>query len=85
MPARAMSDSTIPVKPQPPENYDCCGGGCADCELRLYYQRLAEWAIRTKSECLEGHSIPNRGRTGMSAPAVEDDLTSRQDDPHLSN
>ncbi len=30
-------------KPEPPRNYDCCGGGCADCELRLYGQRLKEW------------------------------------------
>ncbi len=33
----------LPPRPQPPVDYDCCGGGCADCELRLYAQRLAEW------------------------------------------
>jgi hypothetical protein len=38
-----MPNTTLPPKPQPPVDYDCCGGGCADCELRLFYQRLAEW------------------------------------------
>lgn len=33
----------LPPKPEPPKDYDCCGGGCADCELRLYLRRLAEW------------------------------------------
>ena len=74
-----MSDEIPLPKPQPPVDYDCCGGGCADCELRLYYRRLAEWASRNQSECLEGHSIPDRGRTGMSAPVVGDELKPRQD------
>lgn len=30
-------------KPHPPKDYDCCGGGCADCELTLYLRKLAEW------------------------------------------
>lgn len=34
---------TLPPKPQPPQNYDCCGGGCADCELRIYQRELARW------------------------------------------
>ena len=33
----------LPPKPQPPVDYDCCGGGCADCDLRRYQQALAEW------------------------------------------
>lgn len=33
----------LPPRPQPPEGYDCCGGGCADCELKLYLQKLAAW------------------------------------------
>lgn len=35
--------STLPPKPLPPKDYDCCGGGCADCELRIYLRELAEW------------------------------------------
>jgi len=35
--------SDLPPKPEPPKDYDCCGGGCADCELRLYLRRLADW------------------------------------------
>lgn len=31
------------TQPQPPKDYDCCGGGCADCELTLYLRKLAEW------------------------------------------
>jgi len=34
---------SLPPRPQPPEGYDCCGGGCADCDLRRYYADLAEW------------------------------------------
>ncbi len=34
---------TLPPRPQPPVNYDCCGGGCADCELRIYQRELARW------------------------------------------
>lgn len=33
----------LPAKPQPPKDYNCCGGGCADCDLRLYLRRLKEW------------------------------------------
>jgi hypothetical protein len=33
----------LPPRPQPPQNYDCCGGGCADCELRIYQRELARW------------------------------------------
>lgn len=38
-----MNKDTPPPKPQAPVDYDCCGGGCADCELTLYLRRLAEW------------------------------------------
>ena len=34
---------TLPPKPQPPVNYDCCGGGCADCDLRIYQRELVRW------------------------------------------
>jgi hypothetical protein len=34
---------TLPPKPQAPQDYDCCGGGCADCELKIYLRALAEW------------------------------------------
>ena len=34
---------TLPPKPQPPKDYDCCGGGCADCDLKIYLRELAEW------------------------------------------
>ena len=37
------SHPELPPKPLPPEGYDCCGGGCADCELRLYIKRLKAW------------------------------------------
>lgn len=33
----------LPPKPQPPVDYDCCGGGCADCELRIYLRELQRW------------------------------------------
>jgi hypothetical protein len=39
----SQSENPLPPRPQPPVDYDCCGGGCADCELRLYAQRLAQW------------------------------------------
>jgi len=35
--------NALPPKPQPPLNYDCCGGGCADCDLRIYQRELARW------------------------------------------
>lgn len=35
--------SSLPPKPEPPKDYDCCGGGCADCELKLYLRELAAW------------------------------------------
>jgi len=34
---------TLPPKPEPPVGYDCCGGGCADCELRIYQRELGRW------------------------------------------
>lgn len=39
----APAGPELPPRPLPPVDYDCCGGGCADCELRLYAKRLAEW------------------------------------------
>ena len=39
----AMDLPPLPPKPQPPKDYDCCGGGCADCELRFYTRALMEW------------------------------------------
>jgi hypothetical protein len=40
-----MSDAPAPLPPRPqlPENYDCCGGGCADCEIKIYARELARW------------------------------------------
>lgn len=38
-----MDQPELPPRPQPPQDYDCCGGGCADCELRLYTRALIEW------------------------------------------
>ena len=34
---------TLPPRPLPPEGYDCCGGGCADCELTRYHRALKDW------------------------------------------
>ena len=39
----SSNTSPLPPKPQPPVGYDCCGGGCADCDLRRYQQALAAW------------------------------------------
>lgn len=36
-------EAELPPKPQLPKDYDCCGGGCADCELREYLRALGEW------------------------------------------
>lgn len=33
----------LPPKPEAPRGYDCCGGGCADCELTAYVRALAHW------------------------------------------
>jgi len=38
-----LATTNPPPKPEPPKDYDCCGGGCADCELRLYLKALATW------------------------------------------
>ena len=45
VPASQMSHTmpALPPKPQPPQDYDCCGGGCADCELKIYLRELARW------------------------------------------
>ncbi|MES2682444.1 MAG: oxidoreductase-like domain-containing protein [Pseudomonadota bacterium] len=39
----STSHQVLPPRPQPPVDYDCCGGGCADCDLRRYQQALGEW------------------------------------------
>lgn len=44
----------LPPKPQPPVGYDCCGGGCADCELAIYLRELARW---NKQARLAGFAI----------------------------
>jgi hypothetical protein len=43
--SKAMPDlpDDLPPPPQPPLNYDCCGSGCADCELRIYQRELLRW------------------------------------------
>ena len=43
----------LPPKPQPPVDYDCCGGGCADCDLRRYHQALAEWQRLAAAQAAE--------------------------------
>ena len=61
----AMELPPLPPKPRPPENYDCCGGGCADCELRLYTRALGEWK-RLEAAHLAASSAANR--PGLAAP-----------------
>ena len=53
----STSDQVLPPKPQPPVDYDCCGGGCADCDLRRYQQALAEWH-RLAESTLRGETKP---------------------------
>lgn len=38
-----MTLPPLPPKPEPPKDYDCCGGGCADCEFRIYLRELGRW------------------------------------------
>lgn len=54
-----MSDlpDTLPPKPQAPAGYDCCGGGCADCELRIYQRELARW-IKLEAALREAGKAP---------------------------
>ncbi len=35
--------SIFPPNPRRRKGYDGWGGGCADCELRIYLRELAEW------------------------------------------
>lgn len=37
------NQAELPPRPQAPEGYDCCGGGCADCELTAYVRAMARW------------------------------------------
>jgi hypothetical protein len=39
----------LPPMPEAPKGYDCCGGGCADCELRLYGLALKAWKAQGKA------------------------------------
>ncbi|TAJ55716.1 MAG: oxidoreductase [Nevskiaceae bacterium] len=58
-----MNPPALPPKPQPPQNYDCCGGGCADCELRLYGRALSEW-----KKLAAAHEAAISGRSESAAP-----------------
>ena len=51
------SPDTLPPKPQPPQNYDCCGGGCADCDLRIYQRELLRWK-KMEAALLAGGNKP---------------------------
>ncbi|PID42298.1 MAG: hypothetical protein CSB48_10975 [Proteobacteria bacterium] len=33
-------------KPTPPEEWECCGGGCTPCVWDRYYERLHAWHDR---------------------------------------
>ncbi len=37
-----MSDRAS-EKPSPPEDWECCGGGCSPCVWDHYYEALADW------------------------------------------
>jgi hypothetical protein len=52
---------TLPPRPQPPLNYDCCGGGCADCELRIYQRELARWKKLEAARLASGGESSSRG------------------------
>ncbi|MFI4979808.1 MAG: oxidoreductase-like domain-containing protein [Nevskiales bacterium] len=52
---------TLPPKPQPPQNYDCCGGGCADCDLRIYQRELLRWK-KMEAVLLAGDGAPQAPR-----------------------
>ena len=55
------SPDTLPPKPQPPQDYDCCGGGCADCELRIYQRELLRWK-KMEAALLAGGGSPQAPR-----------------------
>lgn len=57
----AMDLPPLPPKPEPPQDYDCCGGGCADCELRRYTRALKDW------QRLEAAHLASRPGTGDPA------------------
>lgn len=38
-----MSDKKIPPKPEKPDPYECCGGGCVPCIYDFYYAQLDKW------------------------------------------
>ncbi|ROH85985.1 oxidoreductase [Stagnimonas aquatica] len=58
-----MTLPALPPRPQPPQDYDCCGGGCADCELRLYGRALSEW-----KKLAAAHEAAVSGHSGSAAP-----------------
>ena len=39
----AQSNEEPNAKPTPPENGECCGGGCSPCVWDGYYDALHEW------------------------------------------
>jgi hypothetical protein len=41
-----MSDNT--EKPTPPEDWECCGGGCTPCVWDNYYDKLVAWEANQK-------------------------------------
>ncbi len=38
MPQPKIDDDPLPVPPEPPEDEDCCHGGCEHCVYDLYEQ-----------------------------------------------
>ncbi|GAC1629142.1 MAG: hypothetical protein NVS9B10_19950 [Nevskia sp.] len=58
-----MSDPTppaLPPRPEPPKDYDCCGGGCADCELKSYLRELGRWQQLAAAAEAAGAGSPGR-------------------------
>jgi hypothetical protein len=51
---------TLPPRPEPPQGYDCCGGGCADCELRIYLRELGRWQ-KLEAAMIAAGKLPGAG------------------------
>ena len=50
----------LPPKPEAPRGYDCCGGGCADCELTAYVRALARWKkLKAEHEAAQRPADPD--------------------------
>ena len=45
----SSSSPLLPPKPQAPEGYDCCGGGCADCDIQAYVRAMKQWQAEVKA------------------------------------